>query len=85
MERDRLQADAVEIVDRREATGLGFVARRLVGLGRVGGERVRAAVNVRAFMGVERRQPVDDRLRFLRRCAVVEPDQTRLRAVINQP
>jgi hypothetical protein len=36
---------------------------------------VRAAVDVRVLVGVEGPKPVDDRLRLLRRRAVVEPDQ----------
>jgi hypothetical protein len=36
---------------------------------------VRSAVDVRILVRVERREPVDDRLRLLRRCAVVEPDK----------
>ena len=52
-----------------------LVARAFVGVGGAGGERVRAAMDVRILMRIECREPVDDRLRLLRRCAIVEPDQ----------
>ena len=52
-----------------------LVARRLVGVGRAGGQRMRAAVHVGVLVRVEGGEAVDHGLRLLRGRAVVEPDQ----------
>ena len=65
-----------DLVDRtgvQETTGL--LAGRLVGIGRPGRQCVGRPVDVRVFVLVEVLQPVDHRLRFLRRRGIVQPDQ----------
>ena len=52
-----------------------LLARVLIGVGRASGERVRAAMHVRVLVRVEIGEPVDHRLRLLRRRAIVEPDE----------
>jgi hypothetical protein len=45
-----------------------FFARGLVSIGRASGERMGAPVDVRILVLIEKCEPVDDRLRLLRRC-----------------
>ena len=69
-------ADEHDLLGRRRVDELAhLVARRLVGVGRARGQRVRAAMDVGVLVRVEGGEPVDDRLRLLRGRAVVEPDQ----------
>ena len=55
--------------------GLHLLSRRLVGVGRTGGQGVRRAVDVRVLFLVEARDAVDHALRLLRGRGVVEPHQ----------
>jgi hypothetical protein len=52
-----------------------LLTRILVGICGAGGELVRGAMNVGIFVLVEVRKTVDDGLRLLRRCRIIEPDQ----------
>ena len=63
------------VVRRRVDESAHLLARRLEGVGRAGGQRMRGAMHVRVLVRVEMRQPVDDRLRLLRGRGVVEPDE----------
>ena len=60
---------------RRAKKAAHLFASVFVSVGGAGGKLMRAAMDVRVFEAVEMHEPVDDGLRFLRRCGVVEPDQ----------
>ena len=63
------------VVRRRVDESAHLLARRLEGVGRAGGQRMRGAMHVRVLVRVEMRQPVDHGLRLLRGRGVVEPDE----------
>ena len=69
------RTNTISLARRRVEEPANLFARRLVGVGRAGGERVRGAMDVGILVRIVERQAVDHRLRLLRRRAVVEPDQ----------
>jgi hypothetical protein len=52
-----------------------LLARGLVGIGRTRGQLMRGAMHVRVFVLVKVTQAIDHRLRLLRGCSIIQPDQ----------